>query len=570
MAVGGAEEASAARPNVGDDAVSRLRAALGGQSFSVAIAEGGAAVLTDADTGEHLTTLSSAFSMPGPLWQQNFSNSADSAGWQVQVDRSKAADGRWTVVGVGKTYTVGRLYVLDPVPPAKPRRLLINDTITTTGSRGANRDTSHSAGPVSAEHIVGIAVRHQATVAAAISDVDTAVIPGAYGGWQCSTHGNPGDTCGVGCFNPAAKRTNNGRPDVFANRSAGGASFGVGLVALDDSFRVHAQTLQAAMATGPRMEGMNMSCPVSDPPIIGLSDPNLGLLKSGEVYTMEFALYAFRPRPNEPRNRAAQQGTDFYSFVNAQRHDLGSDTIPMERTGFLGPASSLHGDMSAYKGTGYSTCINQTAVDAGINPNSKAQRAVMGGTCWEHWDPSTFLAFLQKQGGPGGFVHISNGDMIGDKNNGCGQVTIDGNRFVDPTQRPADFDRYWGQVVNQTARANALLPAGAPHHKVVWYTDNFASTGVNDSSLFADSLVKSKDGTQQAYTNCTKPGGPIRTQLASFYADGTNSFSGLLRKYYELALERGADGIFHDEFPASNFHVSLEAILTAICLRRDL
>ena len=61
----------------------------------------------------------------------------------------------------------------------------------------------------------------------------------------------------------------------------------------------------------------------------------------------------------------------------------------------------------------------------------------------------------------------------------------------------------------------------------------------------------------QAYTNCTPKSctnqSCVRTQLAAFYADGTNSFSRVLRRYYELALELGADGVYHDEFPASNF-----------------
>lgn len=77
---------------------------------------------------------------------------------------------------------------------------------------------------------------------------------------------------------------------------------------------------------------------------------------------------------------------------------------------------------------------------------------------------------------------------------------------------------------------------------------------MNDSSLFADSLIKLRDGTQGAYKNCTKPGdNTSHVQLLSFYADGRNSFSKLLREYYELALSMGADGIFHDEFPASNY-----------------
>ena len=47
---------------------------------------------------------------------------------------------------------------------------------------------------------------------------------------------------------------------------------------------LHAQTLQMAMVTGPRMQGMNMSCAVSDPPSIELADPSLGLLRDGDHY----------------------------------------------------------------------------------------------------------------------------------------------------------------------------------------------------------------------------------------------------------------------------------------------
>ena len=104
---------------------------------------------------------------------------------------------------------------------------------------------------------------------------------------------------------------------------------------------------------------------------------------------------------------------------------------------------------------------------------------------------------------------------IGDNQNpnSCGrQIVIVGNRFVDSAQRPADYDRYFANVVNQTAKANSLLPAGAMKHKTLVYTNNYASTGVNDSQKFADSWVLNKDGVQQAYTNCTKPGGPVRKQ----------------------------------------------------------
>ena len=290
-----------------------------------------------------LTAITSGFSSPGPEWNEFSTSSAASSagpGWAVTVDRSKAAGGMWTVEGRRASFSVVRTYTLDPLPPAEPRRVLVNDTISTPPSEDwpANE-------PPSASSVLGISVRHTATVAASADAVDTAIVPGAYGGWQCDTHGNPGDTCGANCFDRAAKRTNNGRPDVFANRSSATShsSFSVGLVALDDVFRVHAQTAQRAMRTGPRMEGMKMSCNVTEPPTIELADPNLALRRGGDTYVQEWAVYPFFA-PASPAAAAVPVAvaavTDFYAFVNAQRHDLGSDRIAMQRTGFLGPASS--------------------------------------------------------------------------------------------------------------------------------------------------------------------------------------------------------------------------------------
>ena len=137
-------------------------------------------------------------------------------------------------------------------------------------------------------------------------------------------------------------------------------------------------------------------------------------------------------------------------------------------------------------------------------------------------------------------------DFVGDKVGGCGQLDINGNRFVDPKQRPQDYDDYNDILVNLTAAANDLLPAGAPKHAVLRYTDNYASTGDNDSTLFADSWVTSHDGIQQVYSNCTKPGGPIRVQMKVFFADGISSYSKILDEYFALSFKMGASGIFHE------------------------
>ena len=136
---------------------------------------------------------------------------------------------------------------------------------------------------------------------------------------------------------------------------------------------------------------------------------------------------------------------------------------------------------------------------------------------------------------------------------GCGQLDINGNRFVDSSQRPQDYDDYNWFLVNKTRKANTLLPPGVATHKILRYVDTYSSTGNNDSILFPDAWVTARDGTQQVYENCTRPGGPLRTQMSIFFADGSNSFSRILDQYFALSFEMGATGIFHDEFPHSAF-----------------
>lgn len=113
------------------------------------------------------------------------------------------------------------------------RRVLVNDTISTADGGGGAPAAEVAAPPLPSE-VVGISIKHTATVAATAAEVDTAKTPGTYGVWQCGTDSNPGDTCADPCLDPFVKNTNNGRPDVFANRTSG---FAIGLTALDDVFR---------------------------------------------------------------------------------------------------------------------------------------------------------------------------------------------------------------------------------------------------------------------------------------------------------------------------------------------
>ena len=120
------------------------------------------------------------------------------------------------------------------------------------------------------------------------------------------------------------------------------------------------------------------------------------------------------------------------AWMTVQRHDLHAIEIPINQTGFLGPASSVHGDLSPYNQTGYSTCWD----DHNSSCDMVCQRNNHANSCWESWKPSTWLQYMLAQAGPGGNVHVDNEDMIGDA--ACGQLDLNGNRFVDQKQRPQD------------------------------------------------------------------------------------------------------------------------------------
>lgn len=63
--------------------VSRLEAAISGQHFNLTVADGGAIQIIACDTGEHLTTITSGFSAPGPVWNEFNLSSKTSDSWKV-------------------------------------------------------------------------------------------------------------------------------------------------------------------------------------------------------------------------------------------------------------------------------------------------------------------------------------------------------------------------------------------------------------------------------------------------------------------------------------------------------
>ena len=81
-------------------------------------------------------------------------------------------------------------------------------------------------------------------------DVDAALTPGTYQPNQCGTDTNFQNFCLDGPHACPERDTNNGRPDVFANKSRGaGEAFAIGLTPLDDVFRVHGWARRVLVAS---------------------------------------------------------------------------------------------------------------------------------------------------------------------------------------------------------------------------------------------------------------------------------------------------------------------------------
>ena len=244
--------------------LSRRAEAIKGKAFTFRVVDGGGATLS---IGAATFDIASAFSAPGsPLVWNNLTEKVD--GWAVRVDRAHADEGRWTVSASSGDYTLSRRYALDPAPPVAALRVLIDDTLTST-----------------AAELIGISVKHDVRLAR--GTVDNVQVPGRFEPGMCGTDGPDGNAAIFGYADYEAHSTNFGAPHIWLNTTTGA---GLGMVALDDVFRVHAQQRQfAAASLNPRVK---MSCPVNDPPSIRLSDPFFGLAPAAS-HTLEWAVYPF-------------------------------------------------------------------------------------------------------------------------------------------------------------------------------------------------------------------------------------------------------------------------------------
>ena len=128
------------------------------KASQVSVLPGGALQIdTPADVNTEVTSgsgsggsfvLRSAYSFPGPH-AYFFAAETNATHWQVTVDRSRAAAGVWSIVGVGKALSVHRTVWLNN------NRISFNDSITVSTDHPSQQKL-----PASAEKLLGLQTQH--------------------------------------------------------------------------------------------------------------------------------------------------------------------------------------------------------------------------------------------------------------------------------------------------------------------------------------------------------------------------------------------------------------------------
>ena len=515
--------------------LSRRAQALAPTTFGLTVGRGGAFSL---DVDGVLFEVTSGFSEVGPHWNNltlaaPTSGSNSWAGGAPTIDASGAARGRWVVTATATNFTLTRVVQIDPplaLPKARTdklvsaRRLLINDTITNTAPAGA---------------VIGLSIRHNAALAKG-GTVDGATVPGVLLPGMCGTDENPENFCGPGVCDRDVHRMNGASPHIFLNAtSSTKAAVSLGLVALDDVFRVHAETHNFAVKQlNPRVPS---NCEVSSPPSIRLSDPILALA-AGTSQTHEWAVY---PSSN---------CTDFFCFVNVLRNDYGTDEMELgKHTGVLSAmehgADAQYSDMSEWGRSGYQ-------VPACNNTLPPADRI---GVCtnWTDWSNDDILKYMTRQGV--NVMAIANGmDRGGDLPCG-GHLEMNGAMFVNgenpPTSRCGDCYAQHEALIRKVVKTAARVSTPARPIKTSYYIDTSISTGANDWDTYADARVLDVHGKQVLYRPCSGEAvkyanltAARQGELPMFVGTLSNSYGPIIKRYIDKIFALGVNVVYHDEY----------------------
>jgi hypothetical protein len=513
--------------------LSRRAQALAPSSFDLTVGRAGALML---DIDGVVFEVTSSFSEVGPHWNNLTLTAGGGNGWAggaPAVDASGAAQGRWVVTATAANFTLTRVVLLDPPPPkartdklVSVRRLLINDTIVN-----------------SAPATIGVAIRHNAALVKG-GAVDGVTVPGVLSPGMCGTDDNPGNFCGPGTCDRDAHRLNGASPHIFLNATSTGASaaatdVSLGLVALDDVFRVHAEARNFAVKQlNPRVQS---NCVVSSPPSIRLSDPILALA-AGTSQTHEWAIY---PSSN---------CTSFFCFVNVLRNDYGTDKMVLgKHRGVLSAmehgADAQYSDMSEWARSGY--------VSPACNNSLPPPYRVSVCENWTDWTTPNILKYMTRQGV--NVMPIANGiDRGGDLPCG-GHLELNGAMFVNgenpPTSRCGDCYAQHEALIRKVVKTAARVSTPERPIKTSYYIDTSISTGAYDWNTYADARVLDVHGKQVLYRPCS--GADVKYanltaarqgELPMFFGTVSNSYGPIIRRYIDKIFALGVNGVYHDEY----------------------
>jgi hypothetical protein len=167
-------------------------------------------------------------------------------------------------------------------------------------------------------------------------------------------------------------RGTNGNPSVVAVAKNGG---GLGIMPLDDVFRVHASMTNRASPT--RIPHAS-PCAVSSPPALDVIDAYLAL-RNGQKYTAEWALYVIEPTVSPTRVP--------WVFTNRLRADLGVNAIVLQ-----GGATLASWETEILAAGNWST--------PGCHSNGSEPSALhtQDTVCFPTYDDDLLSAFLRYQG----------------------------------------------------------------------------------------------------------------------------------------------------------------------------
>ena len=492
--------------------LSRRSQALAPTSFILTVGRGGALVL---DLDNIIFEVTSQWSEVGPHW--NNLTVVPSNGWAAGgspvVDASGSAHGRWVVTANASNFTLSRVIQIDPPPPntrtdrqVSARRLLINDTVTNN-----------------VPATIGMIVRHNAALVQG-GTVDSVTVPGVLSPHSCGTDDNPGNFCGPGTCDRDVHRTNGASPHIFFNATSSASvstAASLGLVALDDVFRVHTETRNFAIRQlNPRAPS---NCEVSSPPSIQLMDPILALA-ARTSQTHEWAIY--------PSSAA----TDFFDFVNVLRNDYGTDQIELGK--FTGVLSAMeHGSDAAYQDM---SAWSQSGYQAPTCNNSVAPVDRVGCTNWTDWPTEDILKYMTRQGV--NVMPMANGiDHGGDLPCG-GHMEMNGNMFVSsenpPTSGCDDCYARHEALIRKVVKTAARVSTPERPIWTSYYIDTSISTGANDWVTFADSRVLDINGQQVLYRPCAGDNRKYANltaarqgELPMFFGTLSNSYGPIIKRY---------------------------------------